>query len=142
MAHQPSICRNAGGLASSTDPYYEEVLIARVHPEDPTKRSNSGKTPRHDKKVWHDRYRSIVDLEKHLYVNGIRIIKFFLHLSKEEQRKRFLASASTSRTRIRKFSLADIAERKIWKHYMKEYEQCLSATSTQSLALVCRSRRR
>src|SRR5664279_5035535 len=69
--------------------YYEEVLIVRVHPE--ILRSEAiPDTPHHDKKVWHDRYRSIVNLEKHLHVNGTRIIKFFLHLSKEEQRKRFL----------------------------------------------------
>ena len=69
--------------------YYEEVLIARVHPV--ILRSEAiPDTPHHDKKVWHDRYRSIVDLERHLHVNGTRIIKFYLHLSKEEQRKRFL----------------------------------------------------
>ena len=108
--------------------YYEEVLIARVHPE--ILRSEAiPETPRHDKKVWHHRYRSIVDLEKHLYVNGTRIIKFFLHLSKEEQRKRFLARIDEP-DKNWKFSLADIAERKFWKHYMKAYEECLSATST------------
>ena len=85
--------------------------------------------PRHDKTVWHDRYRSIVDLEKHLHVNGTRIIKFFLHLSKEEQRKRFLARIDEPEKNW-KFSPADIEERKFWKHYMKAYEQCLSATST------------
>ena len=70
--------------------YYEEVLIVRVHPEildseglpDP---------PRNAKRIWRDRYRSIVDLEAHLHTNGTRIVKFFLHLSKDEQRKRFLA---------------------------------------------------
>src|SRR6202789_3187609 len=108
--------------------YYEEVLIARVHPE--ILRSEAiPDTPRHDKKVWHDRYRSIVDLEKHLYVNGTRIIKFFLHLSKKEQRKRFLARIDEPEKNW-KFSLADIAERKFWKHYMKAFEECLGATST------------
>src|ERR1700733_12565014 len=69
--------------------YYEEVLVVRVHPE--ILRSEAiPDTPHHNKKVWRDRYRSIVDLEKHLYVNGTRIIKFYLHISKEEQRKRFL----------------------------------------------------
>ena len=109
--------------------YYEEVLIVRVHPE--ILRSEAiPATPHHDKEVWQDRYRSIVDLEKHLYGNGTRIIKFFLHLSKEEQRKRFLARIDEPEKNW-KFSAADIAERKFWKHYMKAYEECLTATSTQ-----------
>jgi polyphosphate kinase 2 (PPK2 family) len=71
-----------------------------------------------------------VDLEKHLHGNGTRIIKFFLHLSKEEQRKRFLARIDGSE-RNWKFSTSDIAERKFWKQYMEAYEECLSATSTR-----------
>ena len=120
--------------------YYEEVLIVRVHPEILASEGLPD-TPHHDKKVWHDRYRSIVDLEKHLHANGTRIVKFFLHLSKEEQRKRFLARIDEP-DKNWKFSLADIEERKFWKHYMKAYEECLSATSTSDCALVCRSRRR
>jgi len=109
--------------------YYEEVLILRVHPE--ILRSEAiPDTPHHNQKIWHDRYRSIVDLEKHLHGNGTRIIKFFLHLSKEEQRKRFLARIDEPEKNW-KFSLADVAERKFWKQYMKAYEQCLSATSTR-----------
>ncbi|HWJ20454.1 MAG TPA: ADP-polyphosphate phosphotransferase [Geobacterales bacterium] len=109
--------------------YYEEVLIVRVHPE--ILRSEAiPDTPHHDKKVWRDRYRSIVDLEKHLHGNGIRIIKFFLHLSKEEQRKRFLQRIDVPEKNW-KFSLADVEERKFWKQYMKAYEECLSATSTR-----------
>jgi len=109
--------------------YYEEVLIVRVHPE--ILRSEAiPDTPHHDKKVWHDRYRSIVNLEKHLHVNGTRIIKFYLHLSKEEQRKRFLARIDEP-AKNWKFSLADVEERKFWKQYMKAYEECLSATSTR-----------
>jgi PPK2 family polyphosphate:nucleotide phosphotransferase len=108
--------------------YYEEVLIVRVHPE--ILRSEAiPATPHHDRKVWNDRYRSIVDLEKHLYDNGTRIIKFFLHLSKEEQRKRFLARIDEPEKNW-KFSAADIAERKFWSQYMKAYEECLTATST------------
>jgi polyphosphate kinase 2 (PPK2 family) len=104
------------------------VLIVRVHPE--ILRSEAiPDTPHHDKKVWHDRYRSIVDLEKHLHGNGTRVIKFFLHLSKEEQRKRFLARIDKP-DKNWKFSLADVQERKFWKQYMKAYEECLSATST------------
>ena len=109
--------------------YYEEVLIVRVHPE--FLRSEAIPDTLHkDKKIWRDRYRSIVDLEKHLHVNGTRIIKFYLHLSKEEQRKRFLARIDEPEKNW-KFGVADIEERKFWKHYMKAYEECLSATSTQ-----------
>jgi PPK2 family polyphosphate:nucleotide phosphotransferase len=108
--------------------YYEEVLIVRVHPE--ILRSEAiPETPHHDKKIWRNRYHSIVDLEKHLHDNGTRIIKFYLHLSKEEQRKRFLARIDEPEKNW-KFSLADIQERKFWKQYMKAYEKCLTATST------------
>ena len=109
--------------------YYEEVLIVRVHPEI-LRSEGLPDAPHDDKTVWHDRYRSIVDLEKHLYDNGTRIIKFFLHLSKEEQRKRFLERIDEPEKNW-KFSLADIKERKFWKQYMKAYEGCLSATSTR-----------
>jgi len=108
--------------------YYEEVLIARVHPEILLGEGIPG-APHKDKTVWHDRYRSIVNLERHLHTNGTRIIKFFLHLSEEEQRKRFLARIDEPEKNW-KFSDADIEERKFWKHYMKAYEQCLGATST------------
>ena len=109
--------------------YYEEVLIVRVHPRDPAQRGDPGCAATTTSKLWHGRYRSIVDLERHLHRNGTRIVKFFLHLSKEEQRKRFLARIDEP-DKNWKFSLADIEERKFWKHYMKAYEGCLSATST------------
>ena len=109
--------------------YYEEVLIVRVHREI-LRSEGIPSAPHDDKAVWHDRYRSIVDLEKHLHGNGTRIIKFFLHLSKEEQRKRFLARIDEPEKNW-KFSAADIAERKFWKQYMSAYERCLSATSTR-----------
>jgi PPK2 family polyphosphate:nucleotide phosphotransferase len=109
--------------------YYEEVLVVRVH-RDILRGEGFPDAPDHDKKLWHDRYRSIVDLERHLYVNGTRIIKFFLHLSKKEQRKRFLARIDEPEKNW-KFSLADIKERGYWKHYMRAYEKCLSATSTR-----------
>lgn len=108
--------------------YYEEVLIVRVHPEIlRTQGLPDGLLD--EETVWQGRYRSIVDLENHLYRNGTRIIKFFLHLSKEEQRKRFLERIDEP-DKNWKFSLADIQERKYWKHYTKAYEACLSATST------------
>ena len=82
-----------------------------------------------NKTIWKNRYRSIVDLEEHLHRNGTRIIKVFLHLSKDEQRKRFLERIDEA-DKNWKFSLADIHERKYWKHYMQVYEACLNATST------------
>jgi PPK2 family polyphosphate:nucleotide phosphotransferase len=109
--------------------YYEEVLIVRVHPEI-LRSEGIPDAPHADKEVWHSRYRSIVDMERHLYGNGTRIIKFFLHLSKEEQRKRFLQRIDVPEKNW-KFGLADIEERKFWKQYMKAYEECLSATSTR-----------
>jgi PPK2 family polyphosphate:nucleotide phosphotransferase len=108
--------------------YYEEVLIVRVHPEILRAEGLPDKTD--DKSVWRERYRSIVDLERHLHCNGTRIIKFFLHLSKEEQRKRFLDRIDKP-DKNWKFSMADIEERKFWKDYMRAYEKCLGATSTR-----------
>src|SRR5208282_1177009 len=108
--------------------YYEEVLVTRVHPE---LLRNQGLPPEllDEKNIWEQRYRSIVDLESHLYRNGTRTIKIFLHLSQEEQRRRFLKRIDQP-DRNWKFSLADIHERKFWKQYMEAYETCLNATST------------
>ena len=83
-----------------------------------------------DKNFWAHRYRSINDLEKHLYRNGTRVLKFFLHMSREEQRRRLLARIDAPEKNW-KFSQADLAERAFWKDYMKAYENCLSATSTE-----------
>ena len=110
--------------------YYEEVLIVRVHPEILRSEDLPGELL-DEKTIWKQRYRSIVDMENHLTRNGTRIIKFFLHLSKREQRKRFLARIDEA-DKNWKFSLADIAERKFWDEYMKAYEDCLSATSTRA----------
>jgi PPK2 family polyphosphate:nucleotide phosphotransferase len=108
--------------------YYEEVLVVRVHPE--ILRSQGLPEELRDKKnLWEERYRSIVDLEEHLHRNGTRTVKVFLHLSPEEQRKRFLERIDEP-DKNWKFSAADIHERKFWKRYMKAYEECLSATST------------
>ncbi len=110
--------------------YYEEVLIVRVHPEI---LHSQGLTDRrvNDKKIWSERYRSIVELENHLHRNGTRIIKFFLHLSEEEQRKRFIARIDAPEKNW-KFSTADLEERKYWKQYRRAYEECISATSTET----------
>jgi PPK2 family polyphosphate:nucleotide phosphotransferase len=108
--------------------YYEEVLVVRVHPEILRSQGLSEEL-RDDKSFWEERYRSIVESENHLRRNGTRIVKVFLHLSKEEQRKRFLERIDEPEKNW-KFSLADIHERKYWKDYMQAYESCLAATST------------
>ena len=108
--------------------YYEEVLIVRVHPEILTRQRLPDELP-DGMTIWRDRYRSIVDLEEHLHRNGTRIVKFFLHLSKEEQRKRLLERIDEP-AKNWKFALSDVQERKYWAHYMKAYEDCLNATST------------
>ena len=110
--------------------YYEEVLIVRVHPEILRSEGLPEELVDGDT-IWQERYRSIVGLEHHLHRNGTQVIKFFLHLSKEEQRKRFLKRID-DREKNWKFSLADTTERKLWKQYMKAYEDCLSATSTRT----------
>jgi len=110
--------------------YYEEVLIVRVHP----KILQSEGLPQgiaDRKRLWHERFRSICDLERHLSLNGTRIVKFFLHLSKDEQRKRFLQRIDEA-DKNWKFSTADIEERRYWKQYMKAYEKCLAATSSEA----------
>jgi len=108
--------------------YYEEVLIVRVHPE--ILHTEGLPNELVEKTIWEERYRSIVDLENHLYRNGTRIVKFFLHLSKDEQRKRFLARIDQPEKNW-KLSVADIQEREYWNHYWNAYEACLSATSTK-----------
>jgi PPK2 family polyphosphate:nucleotide phosphotransferase len=108
--------------------YYEEVLITRVHPEI-LSTQNLPKPARDTKHFWRERYRSIVDLEGHLHRNGTKIIKFFLHLSNKEQKKRFLQRIDEPEKNW-KFSASDIHERKYWQHYMHAYADCLAATST------------
>lgn len=107
--------------------YYEEVLITRVHPEI-LDTQNLPKHSRDEKHFWSDRYRSIVELEAHLHRNGTQIIKFLLHLSRNEQEKRFLERIDEP-DKNWKFSSSDIHERKYWKDYMRAYGHCLAATS-------------
>ncbi len=109
--------------------YYEEVLIVRVHPEILQGEGLPDSDP-DQHAIWHERYRSVLDLERHLYHNGTRTVKVFLHLSKEEQRKRFIARIDEP-DKNWKLSVADVQERKFWKQYTKAYEKCLSATSTK-----------
>jgi len=109
--------------------YYEEVLVVRVHPEILKAQSLPPELV-DDKNIWQKRYRSINDLEKHLHRNGTRVIKFFLHLSKEEQRQRFLRRLEDPE-RSWKFSKYDLLERAYWQEYQAAYEDCLTATSTE-----------
>jgi PPK2 family polyphosphate:nucleotide phosphotransferase len=109
--------------------YYEEVLITRVHPEILAGESLPDELVG-EKDFWPGRYQSITDLEHHLHRNGTRVIKFFLHLSKQEQRRRFLARIDEP-TKNWKFSMADMAERKRWDDYQGAYEDCLRATSSE-----------
>lgn len=104
--------------------YYEEVLIVRVHPE-----ILAGESVADKGDIWQHRFRSIRELEKHLHANGTRIVKFFLHLSPEEQRKRFLARIDDPEKNW-KFGEDDLKERTHWKAYMKAYEACFGATSS------------
>jgi PPK2 family polyphosphate:nucleotide phosphotransferase len=109
--------------------YYEEVLVVRVHPA-LLEEAHLPAEAADDPHLWRDRYRSIVDLEDHLHRNGTRVVKFFLHLSRDEQRKRLLARID-DRRRNWKFSLADLHERRSWDEYLKAYEELLGATSTE-----------
>jgi len=109
--------------------YYEDVLIVRVHPEIlKAQQVFDGTTE--EKDIWKGRYRSILDHEAHLDRNGTKIVKFFLHISKEEQRKRFLARIDDP-DKNWKFGEADMNERAYWEDYMFAYERCLAATSTK-----------
>jgi PPK2 family polyphosphate:nucleotide phosphotransferase len=108
--------------------YYEEVLVVRVHPEI-LRAQQIPEELLDENTIWEKRYHSILDLEKHLHRNGTCVIKFFLHLSRDEQRRRFLERIDNPEKNW-KYSQADLAERKFWKDYMQAYEACLSATST------------
>ncbi|MFO1188367.1 MAG: ADP-polyphosphate phosphotransferase [Alphaproteobacteria bacterium] len=108
--------------------YYEEVLIVRVRPEILQAQQLAG-LPSSKTKFWDGRYRSIVDMEQHLHRNGTRIVKFFLHISKDEQRQRLLARIDDP-DKNWKFTTADLEQRKAWDRYMAAYEACLKATST------------
>jgi PPK2 family polyphosphate:nucleotide phosphotransferase len=108
--------------------YYEEVLVVKVHPElharqklPPGKRGRS---------FWQERYDDINQFERHLSRNGTLILKFFLHISKDEQKKRFLERLENPEKHW-KFSTSDLAERAFWKEYMQAFEEALSATSTE-----------
>jgi len=109
--------------------YYEEVLIVRVHPELLDAESVPGGAA-DGPKFWKHRFQSITEMEKHLHRSGTHIVKFFLHLSKNEQRRRFLARIDDPEKNW-KFGSADIAERQLWPQYQSAYADCLAATSTE-----------
>jgi PPK2 family polyphosphate:nucleotide phosphotransferase len=108
--------------------HYEEVLVVRMHPEMLAKQ----KLPEQvvGKDIWKDRFKDIRTFERHLARNGTAVIKFFLHLSKEEQRQRLLARVDEPAKRW-KFSIDDIAERELWPKYMDAYQDMIRATSRE-----------
>ena len=108
--------------------HYEEVLVVKVHPEYLQKQKLP--TPLVTKKIWEERYEDINNFERHLARNGTLILKFFLHVSKEEQKKRFLERLEEP-DKHWKFSLQDLNERQFWGDYMRSYEEALTATSTK-----------
>jgi PPK2 family polyphosphate:nucleotide phosphotransferase len=108
--------------------YYEEVLVVKVHPELLLKQ-DLPKEVLHSENFWKQRYQSINNFEQHLNHNGTVIVKFFLHVSKEEQKKRFL-SRIDEKEKNWKFSMGDVEERKMWDHYMNAYEKCISESSS------------
>ena len=105
--------------------YYEDVIVARVHPA-----LLAAQSLKSSRGFWQDRYRAINAFEQHLHDSGTRIVKIFLHLSKEEQRKRLLARIDDP-AKNWKIEASDVTERGFWSDYMAAYGQCLAATSTR-----------
>jgi PPK2 family polyphosphate:nucleotide phosphotransferase len=118
-----------GGISIFNRSYYEDVLVTRVHP-DLLAKTHEMPSGGQKEKFWNDRYADINAFEHHLHRNKTRIVKVFLHISKEEQQKRFLDRLDDP-TKNWKFSVADLAERKHWNEYQSAYEEALSATSTK-----------
>ncbi len=112
--------------------YYEEVLITKVHPHLIDAQRIPGVKPgdKLKRSFWDDRYEDINSFERHLARNGTAIVKFFLHLSPEEQAKRFLKRLNDPEKHW-KFAAGDLVERGFWNQYQQAYEECLTATSTQ-----------
>lgn len=108
--------------------YYEEVLVVRVHPEFLTKQKLPPEA--NGKNIWKQRFEQINCFEKYLFENGIHVMKFFLHISKEEQKKRFLERIDTPEKHW-KFSQSDVRERAFFEDYLDAYEDCLRHTSTK-----------
>jgi PPK2 family polyphosphate:nucleotide phosphotransferase len=119
---------NRGQIGIFNRSYYEEVLVVRVHPELLCKEKIP--SPLITRHIWKERFKDIQNFERHLYRNGIVTAKFFLNLSKEEQRRRFLERADNP-DKNWKFSPADVAEREHWDDYQKAFEDMISNTSTR-----------
>ena len=117
-----------GSISIFNRSYYEDVLVTRVHP-DLLAKAHEMPSGGPNKKFWNDRFADINAFEHHLHRSKTRIVKVFLHLSKEEQKKRFLSRLDDP-AKNWKFSVADLAERKYWDEYQSAYEEALSATST------------
>jgi PPK2 family polyphosphate:nucleotide phosphotransferase len=119
---------NRGNIGIFNRSYYEETLVVRVHPEYLAKQ----KTPPSlvTKKIWDERFEDIRCFERYLYRNGIVVVKFFLNVSEDEQKKRFLARADAQEKNW-KFSAADMAERRFWDQYQKAYEDMIRNTATK-----------
>jgi PPK2 family polyphosphate:nucleotide phosphotransferase len=109
--------------------YYEEVLVVRVHPEY-LRNQNLPDGLADDKTIWKGRFSSIVDHEDHLHRNGTRIIKFFLHVSKEEQKRRLIERIDDPKKNW-KVRAGDVVERGFWNEYMAAYQDCINSTSTK-----------
>jgi PPK2 family polyphosphate:nucleotide phosphotransferase len=108
--------------------HYEEVLVVRVHKEI-LQGQHLPDEIKNDKNIWKNRFKQIRNFEEHLAENGTHVIKFFLHVSKEEQKKRFLARID-EREKNWKFRMGDVKERALWNDYMKAYTEAIEATST------------
>jgi PPK2 family polyphosphate:nucleotide phosphotransferase len=121
-----------GEIAIHNRSHYENVLVTKVHPEYVLAENIPGIDSAEDidKKFWEQRYKQIRRFEKNLTDNGMIILKFFLNVSKKEQKKRFLERIDDT-TKNWKFSLSDLKERGFWDDYQKAYEDALSATSTE-----------
>ena len=110
--------------------HYESVLVCKVHPEYNLSEKVWKSTDEIDEKFWENRYESIKDFEKHVARNGTKIVKIFLHVSKEEQKKRFLDRIAEQEKNW-KFSIGDLKERAVFDQYMKAYEKAISETSKE-----------
>jgi len=121
----------SGRIGIHNRSHYENVLVTKVHPELLSKQNlpSVNGVKKLGKKFWEQRYHSIREFEKHLYRNGTVMIKFFLHVSKEEQKQRFMERIDDP-AKNWKFSETDVAERKYWDEYMKAYEKAIKETAT------------
>lgn len=127
-----AVCEGGSGAGADwifNRSYYEEVLVVKVHPELIAGQRIPNAEPAKEK-FWERRYEDINAFEKHLTNNGTAIVKFFLNLSQEKQRERFLERIDDP-AKNWKFSPSDLRERALWGDYMKAYEQCIEATSTE-----------